>query len=127
VTLLVVEGDYAVGEDEGGIGGVGAVGGGAVALGLELVTEVADEAAAEVEGELGAERAQSRQLTIEVVEDRFSLQLNLAAPLDSDLSPLEVIGDDCAKRALAIAHEGEAPTFARGAAVEPESAAALSI
>ena len=54
MALLVIEGDQAVGEDEGGVGGRGAVGGGAAALGLELVAEVAGEAAVEVEGQVGA-------------------------------------------------------------------------
>src|SRR6476646_141283 len=50
--FLVVESDHAVAEDEGSVGLVGGVTGGAAALGLHLVAEVADEAAVELEGEV---------------------------------------------------------------------------
>src|SRR5436305_8802172 len=70
VALLVIEGDQAIGEDQGGVGRSGAVGRGAVALGLELVTEIAGKAAVEVEGDVSARRAPSRQFAGEVAEDR---------------------------------------------------------
>ena len=52
------------------VGGLGA------AIGLQLVAEVAGEAAVEVEGEVGGEGAAAAELALEVVEDRFVADLH---------------------------------------------------
>ena len=93
MVLLVVEGDEAVGEDEGGVGVRGAVGVGAGAVGFELIAEVADEAAVEVEGEVGGEGAQALELALEVVEDRLGQDFGLPPALDRDLLGVDVVGD----------------------------------
>src|SRR4051794_40229482 len=59
---LVIDRDDAVGEQEEGVGQLGAVGGGGAAVGLALVAEVAHEAAVEVERELWRGGVQAREL-----------------------------------------------------------------
>ena len=63
--LEVVERDQPVGEDERGVGqSVASYGQVAVAVGLELVAEVADEAAVEVERQVVREVAQAAHLPV---------------------------------------------------------------
>ncbi len=127
MALLVVEADQAVGEDEGGVGGGGAVGRPAAAVGLELVAKVAGKAAIEVEGQLAGELAQAAQLAVEVVEDRLVVDLDPTPPLDPHLARIDLGGDDRAQRPLAVADEGEASALTGGAAVQPEGACARAI
>ena len=69
----MVDCDQAVAEDEGGVRGIGAVGVGPTGLGLQLVAEVADQAAIEVEGKVVVGDPQSLQLSLDRREDRISL------------------------------------------------------
>src|SRR5215204_2330771 len=77
------------------------------ALGLELVAEVADEAAVELEGEVwnlgGPEYLQA---LLQTVEERLVLA--------------NFVADHLRERPRGVAHEGEAGTGAGAAAVEPE-------
>ena len=123
----MVEGDQPVGEDEGGVGHRGPVGAAAFAVGLQLVAEVADEAAVEVERQVVGEIAQAPHLPAQVVEDRLGQHLGLAAPLDAHLTGADVVGDRRAERPATGAHEGEAGALVEPAAVEPEGVGAVAV
>ena len=119
--LEMVERDQAVREQQRGIGHRGGMHGVAVAVSLELVAEVANEAAVEVEGQLVVERLQPGQLAAQVVEDRLVPDLGAAAPLDGDLRGGRVVAHQRAERACVGAHEREArPLVGDARAVEPE-------
>ena len=67
----VIDDDEPVGEQQERVGQLGLVGGGRAAVGLQLVAEIADEAAVEVERQLGALGVQARELAAEVVQQRL--------------------------------------------------------
>src|SRR6188472_81383 len=127
MTLLVVEGDQAIGEDEGRVWGLRPVGGGGSTVGLELVAEVTGETAIEFKRQPVREVLQPPQLAAEVVEDRLVVNLHPGLALHTHLPGLDVVGDDRAERALAVSHKREATALALGAAVEPEGVFARPI
>src|SRR5215208_7156939 len=69
LALVVVERDQPVAEHQRGVGQRGAVGELAPVFGLELVAEVAGEAAGEVERQLGRVGVQALELELAAVED----------------------------------------------------------
>src|SRR5689334_25408279 len=93
---------------------LGSVRGGVAALGLELVAEVADEAAVELEGEVGQlGGAEFGDAAVEVVEDR---------PVRA-----EAVGDHLGEWAARVAHEREASPRSRARAIEPKRVVALGV
>ena len=125
--LEVVEGDHPVGEDEEGVRQRRGVGAGALAVGLQLVAEVAGEAAVEVEGKVVGEVAQAPHLAREVVEDRLVQDPRLAAGADGQLAAVDVVGDRRPERPGGVAHEGEAGAAVEHVAVEPEGVGAGAV
>ena len=114
VLFLVVIGDQAVAEDEGGVWVIGGMAGGVAALGLHLVAEVADEAAVELEGKVGdVGGPQLGEALPEAVEQRLPLA--------------GIVAEHLGERAAGVAHEGEAAPGPGPAAVEPERVLARSI
>ena len=119
VALDVVEGDHAVGEDEGCVRQGRVVRGLSSALSLQLITEPTGKAAIELERQLGSSRRGLRKLIAQKIEDRFAPQFDLATPLDPHLTA-NVIGDRRSKWAAVIAHERESRPFSDSTAVQPE-------
>jgi hypothetical protein len=119
----VVDGEHAVGEEQGGVRGVGVVGGVAAGLGLELVAEAADVAEVEVERQPGRRGGGApAQLLVEVVEERPAHALVPAGAVDVDDAVGDVEGDVFGERAGAVAHEREARQARdHRAAVQPEA------
>ncbi len=120
MALEMIEGEQAVGEEERGVRQRGVVRALAAAVGLELVAEVADEAAVEVERQPRIGQAQAAHLALEVVEERAGHGFRLPPPLDPDLAAARLAGDRRPERPAAVAHEGEAGAVVDPAAVEPE-------
>ncbi len=125
--LVVVERDQPVGEHEGRVGQRGLEGVVALAVGLQLVAEVAHEAAVEVERQVVGLVAQPLQLAAEVVEDRLLVLLAREAAGDLHLAGGHVRGHDRAERAAAGAHEREARALVDHRAVEPEGVAVVAV
>ncbi len=123
----MIEGDQAVGEDEGGIGQGGLMRGIAAALGLQLITEVTGETAIELEGQAAGRHAQALRLCGEVVEDRLPAQLTLTPTLDPHLALADVVGDGPSQRTAVVAHEGKASARVHPATVKPERALTFPI
>ena len=82
IPLLMVEGDQAIGEDESGIRGRGPVRSHPPGLRLQLVPEVADEAAIEVERQPRHGRSGPWKRAGEEIEDRFAAHLAPSPVLD---------------------------------------------
>src|SRR4051794_12758630 len=82
VPLAPVEGKQPIGKDEGGVWRRSAVRRGAAALGLQLVAEIAREAAVEAEGKPSVGLAQALLLAGEVVEDRAAERFEPTVALD---------------------------------------------
>src|SRR4051794_29683061 len=109
---LVVEGDDAVGEEKRGVRVLGFMERGVAALGLELIAEVADEAAVELEGEVRElRRAKLGGAAVEVVEDR-----SLGT---------KVVGNHFGEWTARVPHEREARALASARAVEPKGILAV--
>ena len=117
----VVVGDQAVGEQQHRVGVGGAVHERAAALGLQLVAEVADEAAGEVERELSIGERDLGEGAIEPVEQAAAVDLAPPAPVQRQLTRGHVVADERRERTAARAHVGE-PREPRAVAraVEPE-------
>ena len=124
--LGVIEGEHPVGKQKGGVGQRRVVRVGAAALCLQLVAEVADEAAVKVEGKLIAGLAQAGDLAAEVVEDRLPDHFAGGAPLDAQRACADVVCEDSRQRAVRVAHEGEATLLTGNAAVKPEGGLAVA-
>lgn len=107
--VLVVDRDQPVGEEPGGVRGVGPVTVRRAAVGLELVSEVADVSAGEVEGQLAGVHPAGRQLPLQIVEDAGPhLARGPPGPLDLTDTGLDVVPYELGQRTGAVAEEREA-------------------
>ena len=126
--LVVVEGDQPVAEHERGVGQRRAVHELAAAVGLELVAEVAGEAAGEVERQPGRIGVQARELALAVGEDALAQLLPPARALDRERARGDLVAHDLAERAVGSAHEREAREAGlRARAVEPDRVLAVAV
>ena len=107
---LVVEDERPVGEEQGGVGRVGRMRGGAPGLRLQLVAQIAD--IAEVEVERQARRRRDRagaQLVVQVVEELLPNPLGGPVdPPDDDLAVSDAVGDMLGERTVSVPHDREA-------------------
>ncbi len=126
--LIVVEGDQAVAEHERGVGQRRAVHEPAAAVGLELVAEVAGEAAGEVERQIPRVGAQALELALAEVEDALPPLLPPARALDREHARGDVVEREEAERAIGSADVGEACEAGLHArAVEPHGVRPLPV
>ncbi len=120
--MYVVDSDEAVGEHQHRVGHVGAVLVGGAAVSLQLISEVANEAAEQV-GRRAArplDRAR-RELTVEQVEDRTALLRLAGGVAHAHGARIDVVAEHAALRPGAGAEVGAARQPRRGVgAVEPE-------
>ena len=129
VACLVVERQEAVGEHQRRVGRVGAVRRLAAALRLQLIAEVADIAAVEVERQRGGRRAPRAELVVEVGQQRPVGLLDPTGGAYRHAAARDVVRQQLRERAAVVAHEREAPACIRrrGAAVEPERDLAIRV
>ena len=126
--LVVVEGDQPVAEHERGVGQRRPVHERASTLGLELVAEVAREAAGEVERQLRSGGTQTLELARAVVEDALPQLRDTSGALDRERPRRDVVAHDLSERAVGRAHEGEArEPGLRARAVEPDGVLVVAV
>jgi hypothetical protein len=123
----VVDDDEPVGQQQERVGQLGLVRRGRAAVGLQLVAEVADEAAVEVERQLGALRVQARELTAEVRQQRLVADAVGSRLRHRQLRSADAVAQLAAQLAVRRAHEREAREGRIDAAgVQPERGLAVA-
>ena len=126
--LDMIERDQPIGEGEGCVRQRRAVDERAAAVALQLVPEVPNVAAVEVEGDVVRDSGQAKQLAPEVVEDRLTVDFGRLSAHDGYFLRGHVVVDLCAEGPGAASHEREARLGGvEPAGVEPECMPVLGV